>query len=342
MGDVGETSWGSWTLRRADADLDSVVAEAVAVLPAQARDPLTELAGDYYHSLDAALAYDAPALLAEHLATYRDRLRELGDGVDRAALLRSLCDVLGRHVDPETRVLVNTLVSQTVLIAGQRSPEPSERAPLAQARGLVARLVSDLDEGRHDAARAEVVRCLEEGWTPQVLLEEVLAPLHEALLARQDAAPLPRAESERRQELVRTLLFSVVPPDLSFPTVARRLVLAEPPLPVGWRGALPHLVFECAGWRVDTVAADAGAESLAKAALAHRSHVVLVQAAKAADLDEARRRIDTVRAAAPEARVLVLGRPFRAVPTLAARLGADDGCGGIADAVTAAARLAAG
>src|SRR6476661_9437338 len=95
---------------------------------------LTELAGDYYQSLDAALAYDAPALLAEHFARYRDRLAALSPGVDRAVLLRDLGDVLGRHVDPETRVLVNTLVSQTVLISGQRTPQPSERMPDAQVQ----------------------------------------------------------------------------------------------------------------------------------------------------------------------------------------------------------------
>src|SRR5690348_7475907 len=108
--DVGETSWGSWTLRRADADLDTVVAEATAVLPQQVRAPLAEMAGDYYQSLDAALAYDAPALLAEHFARYRETLAEVAPRVDRATLLRDLSEVLGRHVDPDTRVLVNTLV----------------------------------------------------------------------------------------------------------------------------------------------------------------------------------------------------------------------------------------
>jgi methanogenic corrinoid protein MtbC1 len=339
VSDVGETSWGSWTLRRADADLDTVVAEATAVLPQQVRDPLAEMAGDYYQSLDAALAYDAPALLAEHFARYRERLAQLSPGVDRALLLRNLCDVLGRHVDPETRVLVNTLVGQTVLIAGQRPPQPAERLPDAQARGLTTRLLEAVDEGRHDHARTEVVRALEDGCAPQVLLEEVLLPFHDTLLARQEEAPLQRAESERLQELVRTLLFSVVPPDLSFPMVTRRVLLTEARLPAGWRAGLPRMVFECAGWHVDTVDADACAETVAKAAHAHESQVVVVHAARAADLDLARERIAAVHEAAPAARVLAQGRPFRAVPALAARLGADAGCGGLGAAVQAAAAL---
>ena len=68
MSDVGETSWGSWTLRRADADLDTVVAEATAVLPQQVRAPLGDLAGDYYQSLDAA-AHNAPLLEQAATAT---------------------------------------------------------------------------------------------------------------------------------------------------------------------------------------------------------------------------------------------------------------------------------
>lgn len=336
---VGETSWGSWTLRRADADLDTVVAEATAVLPHQVREPVAEMAGDYYQSLDAALAYDAPALLAEHLARYRSRVAELTPGIDRAALLRSLCDVLGRHVDPETRVLVNTLVSQTVLIAGQRPPLPSERLPDAQTQGLLSRLVEAVEEGRHDQARSEVVRALEEGCAPHVLLDEVLLPFHEALLARQEDGPLSRPESERQQEMVRTLLFSVVAPDLTFPMVTRRVLLTEVRLPAGWRAGLPRMVFESAGWRVDTVPADACAETLGKAANAHDSQVVLVQAARAADLDEARERVAAVRKAAPGARVLLVGRPFRAVPALAERLGADEGCGGLAASVATAVGL---
>lgn len=339
MWGVGETSWGSWTLRRADADLDTVVAEATAVLPQQVREPVAEMAGDYYQSLDAALAYDAPALLAEHFARYRSRLAELTPGLDRAALLRSLCDVLGRHVDPETRVMVNTLVSQTVLIAGQRPPLPSERLPDAQTQGLLARLVAAVDEGRHDRTRSEIVRALEEGCAPHVLLEDVLLPFHGVLIARQEEAPLSRPEAERQQEMVRTLLFSVVAPDLTFPLETRRVLLTEVRLPAGWRAGLPRMVFESAGWHVDTVMADACAETLGKAADAHASHVVVVQATRAADLDDARERIAAVREEAPTARILAQGRPFRAVPTLAARLGADDGCGGLAASVAAATRL---
>ena len=343
---VGETSWGSWTLRRADADLDTVVAEATAVLPQQVRAPLAELAGDYYQSLDAALAYDAPALLAEHFARYRDLLTEVVPRVDRARLLRDLCDVLGRHVDPETRVLVNTLVSQTVLIAGQRAPQQSEltseQASAARSRGLVARLLEHVDEGRHADVRAELVASLEEGFSPQVLLEDVLAPLHGALLARQEETPLTRPESERQQEMMRTLLFSLVPPDLSFPLVTRRVLLSEVRLPAGWRAGLSRMVFECAGWHVDTVDADACAETLGKAAHTHDSQVVVVQAERAGDLDVARDRIAAVRQLAPAARVVAQGRPFRAVPTLAERLGADAGCGGLAAVVATAADLVRG
>jgi methanogenic corrinoid protein MtbC1 len=336
---VGETSWGSWTLRRADADLDTVVAEAAAVLPPQSRDPLVEMAGDYYQSLDAALAYDAPALLAEHFARYRYLLAELGPGVDRAELLRSLGDVLGRHVDPETRALVNTLVGQTVLIAGQRSPMALERLPVTTTEALVARLLTCVDDGEHDRARGEVVQALEDGCTPEVLLEEVLEPFHDVLVARQADAPVSRSESERRQEMMRTLLFSVVSPDLSFPMVTRHLLLTESPLPAGWRAGFPRMVFETAGWRVDGVPADACAESVTEAVEALDPQVVLVQAARAADLDDARERIAAVRAVTSTACVLALGRPFRAVPTLAARLGADAGCGGLAAAVVTAARL---
>jgi hypothetical protein len=85
--------------------------------------------------------------------------------------------------------------------------------------------------------------------------------------------------------------------------------------------------------------ADSCAETLAKAAHAHESQVVLVHAARAADLDDARDRIAALRADAPDARVLAQGRPFGAAPSLAARLGADAGCGGLAAAVPAAARL---
>ena len=338
---MGETSWGSWTLRRADADLDTVVAEATAVLPQQVRAPLAEMAGDYYQSLDAALAYDAPALLAEHFARYRDRLAAVTPRVDRAVLLRNLCDVLGRHVDPETRVLVNTLVSQTVLISGQRTPQQAEQGARSdgRTRALLARLLEQVDEGLHAQARAEVVAALEDGCPPHVLLEDVLLPFHDALVERQEEEPLPRAESERQQEMMRTLLFSVVSPDLSFPLVTRRILLTESRLPAGWRAGLPRMVFESAGWHVDTVAADACAETVAKAAHAHDSQVVVVEAARAADLDVARECIATVREVAPAARVLAQGRPFRAVPTLAARLGADAGCGGLAAAVAAAAGL---
>ena len=338
-GRVGETSWGSWTLRRADADLDTVVAEATRVLPQQVRGPVAEMAGDYYQSLDAALAYDAPALLAEHLWRYRSRLAELSPGLDRAALLRSLCDVLGRHVDPETRVLVNTLVSQTVLIAGQRPPQPSEQLPETWSRGLVGRLLDAVDEGRHDQTRSEVVRALEDGCAPHLLLEEVLVPFHDALLARHTADPLPRPEAERQQEMVRTLLFSVVQPDLTFPVVSRRVLVTEPYLPVGWRAGLARTVFEVAGWQVDTVLDDSGPEAFGLAARAHGSQVVVVPADRAGDLGLALERIAAVRAATPGAMVLAQGRPFRAAPDLAARLGADAGCGGLGLAVRAASRL---
>jgi hypothetical protein len=337
--DVGTTSWGSWSLRRADADLATVVAEATAAVPQQLRGAVAEMAGDYYLSLDAALAYDAPTLLAEHFARYRDRLPTLAPGVDRAALVRSLSEVLGRHVDAETRALVTTLVSQTVLIVGQRPPLPAEQVPEALTTCLLGRLDTAVEEGRLDDARAEVVRALEQGTAPDVLLDEVLLPLHEILLARQDERPLPRTESERLQETMRTLLFSLVPPDLSFPLVSRRVLLAEPRLPTGWRAGPARTVFEAAGWHVDTVLDDACPESFAKAAVAHESQVAVVTAARAADLDRARRRIAALRSLAPEVRVLALGRPFRAVPTLAARLDADEGCGGLGDAITGATRL---
>jgi hypothetical protein len=166
--------------------------------------------------------------------------------------------------------------------------------------------------------------------------------LHDALLARAEATPPPRTELERRQQLVRTLLFSLVPPDLGFPVLERRVLLAEAALPTGWRAGLPRTVFECTGWHVDTVLDDACAETFAKAVHALEPQVVLVQAARAADLDEAARRIAAVRAEVPAARVLALGRPFHVVPTLAARLGADAGCGGLAQAPAAAAALLQG
>jgi hypothetical protein len=100
------------------------------------------------------------------------------------------------------------------------------------------------------------------------------------------------------------------------------------------------MVFEGAGWHVDTVADDACAETVAKAALAHDAQVVVLQADRAADLDLVRERVAAVRVTAPAARVLALGRCFGAVPTLAARLGADRGCGGLSGAVGAAAGLA--
>ncbi len=339
---MGETTWGSWALRGADADLGAVVAEATAVLPPQVREPLVELAGDYYQSLDAALAYEAPSLLADHLVRARLLLAELAAAVDRATLLRSLCDVLGRHVDPETRALVDTLVGQTVLMAGQRPPPRCERVSDGQARDLAARLFTHVVDGRHDEARVEVVRALEDGAAPHVLLEEVLAPLLEALLAHQDAVAPTRQETDRQQELVRTLLFSLVPPDLSFPTVTRRVLLAEPVLPAGWRAGLSRLLFETAGWHVDTVPAESCPETWTWAAAAHASQVVVVHAGRAADLDGARSGIAAVRSAAPAACVLAQGRPFRAAPALAARLGADAGCGGPASVVDAATALVVG
>lgn len=338
---MGETSWGSWTLRRADADLVTVVAEATAVLPQQVREPLAEVALDYYRSLDAALAYDAPGLLADHLVRSRRQLSGLRAEVDRATLLRSLGEVLGRHVDAEARMQVDHLVAQTVLIAGQRTA-PAEERLAPDVDDLVARLLALVDAGDPDLARGAVVAALEDGCAPRVLLEQVLVPFHDALVARAETSPPPRTDAERQQQLVRTLLFSLVPPDLGFPVADRRVLLTEARLPAGWRAGLARTMFEVAGWRVDTVEADAPAETLAKAALTLESQVVLVQAAGAADLDEARARIDAVRGKAPESRVLALGGPFAVVPQLAQRLGAHAGCGGLAGAPAAAVGLLRG
>ncbi len=117
------TSWRSWTLQHSDATLDEVVDEAVAALPATARVAATEFAAQLYRCLDEALVSSSPELLCDFFVTYRTRADRLGEGVNRAKLLRLLCDVLGRHIDADSRILVNQLVSQTVLAAGQRRPE---------------------------------------------------------------------------------------------------------------------------------------------------------------------------------------------------------------------------
>lgn len=325
---MGDT-WGSWTLRHADADLPTVVAEATARLPLQVRAVVAEIADDYYHCLDAALAYDAPALLAEHLTHQREQLAALPTPVDRAVLLRSLCDTLGRHVDPTTRTVVNGLVTQTVLLSGQRRPDPSESVPGRPSRAVLARVVEQIDAGRYAEARGALVDALEQGAAPDRLLEEVLEPLASRLVDRQAAHRLQHTESERLQEVLRTLLFSLVTPDLSFPAERRHLLLLEPDLPVGWRASFPRLVLETTGWSVDAVTCEAGRRLLAETVQRRRPQAVVLPARHAGDLDQVRAQTRVVRETSPTVAVVLLGRPFVAVPSLARRLGADAGCGGV-------------
>lgn len=300
------------------------VAYTVTVAVGDTSLPLRNVVELHLESLDAALALDAPELLADHARWQPVRLRALHTAFDDGALNQAILTTLQDHLPDDAMREVRAIYDAAdTLAADTRDVEASAVAlPDGLARTyLLATLVGDR-EGAIQVVR-EAMANLDDA---QIMLT-ILKPAQEELGRLWETGEVSVAH-EHYTTAVTQLCLSLLYPRLvrNRTLLGRRLVatgVGDEAHEVGIR--MISDLFEQGGWRTTFLGSDLPDKDIIEFALQQGADVLAVSATMAGHLTAVRRLITLLRydPRADHIRVLVGGRLFNAYPRLSEVVGAD-------------------
>jgi methanogenic corrinoid protein MtbC1 len=317
----------------------AVAAEALALLDLPESSEYAALAEDGIKTLDAALAVDQPAILADFLGYAATRLSALSGGLaDPQGLAASFRRLVGTRLAPDDAAAVESFVDRALSLARWSAPTEPDREHF----GPLARDYLDLVlAGRRDEARALARRALQSGGTVRTVLMEILEPAQREIGRRWQVGEISVAQEHFCTAVTQLVLTDLYPYLFTGAGRTRRLVAVDAPgslHQVGLRMVVDLLEFE--GWETSYIGSTTP-EEIVDQVVKHGAAVLAISASMPSQVPAVAALIAAVRAdpRARDLKVLVGGRPFSVAPDLVTTVGADDWAASAADAVDACNRL---
>jgi methanogenic corrinoid protein MtbC1 len=303
----------------------AVGADVLRLLDLPRDDDLMELAELGVTTLDAALAHDRPALLADCLAFAARRLVVLtGRRPGRADLL-ALPGRLAPGTIPQAAVgAVESFLARALDVM---VPGDLERLDPLPGLGDLARryLVAALD-GRRDEAVAMVLDAVRHGTDLATVLTDVLEPAQKEIGRLWQEGEISVAQEHLCTSITQRVMSELYPYLFTGAPRRHRLVAVQAPgslHEVGLRMVVDLLEHE--GWDTTYLGEGASAAEVVESVATHRADVLAVSASMPGQVRGVAALIAAVRSDPRTARVKVVvgGRPFLVDPGLVEDLGAD-------------------
>ena len=284
--------------------------------------------------LGTALLFEEPGLFAhevrwavtafEHRGLSRDQLRRSLD---------CLREALQEKLPPPAQGAALDYLDRGIAALGSDDTDPLT-TPIedgTQHGRLALRYLEQVLLGARIRATELVVEAAENGASLQALFEDVLMPVQREIGNQWHRGELSIAEehfcTSTTQHTITALIERAQQRRETDPGAApERGVVAAAACSGNMHDMPLRLlagVFEESGWRVIQLGCDVPPTEVGHAATAFSVDVVLLSATLSLHLDPLKRAIQEVRRARPEARVLVGGQIFAALPSLCDKVGAD-------------------
>jgi methanogenic corrinoid protein MtbC1 len=305
-----------------DLPLDRV-AQQVSALVGEPTHGVRELVSLHVGALAAALALDAPELLADHRRWESVRLGAMHEPVDRARLDESVRLVLAEHVEADAQDALDSVYAAAARVR-DAGPDDERVLPEMAQEYLGAAL-----QGPPERALRVVQDAVAVGTPVAEIMVGILQPAQEELGRRWEEGALSISEEHRITATTQLALAAL------YPQVAAGADReADPPTmvaaAVGSEGhdlgiRMISDLMESEGWRTAYLGASVPAPDLVRFLRHRRPDVLAVSTTLAVHLLDVRALVAAVREdpVTSRVRVLVGGRPFSRHPRLAALVGAD-------------------
>lgn len=281
-----------------------------------------ELTTLYLLTLDAAVALEQPALLADHITWQRVRLRSLEAAVSDD-LVRTTCwEALAGYVEPEDAEGVDELLRAALALAATAEATAIEPVLTPEAQ----RYLDDLVRGDRVAALTAIGRALSEGLGVREILLGVVQPAQLALGWLWEQGRITVAHEHRAtaiSELALAMLLPLIDRERSARGRAVSLCAGTEPHHLGLRIVTDLL--EEAGWRTTYLGVCVPQSDTVDLISFLRADLLLVSATMGHHVPAAGRLIRAVRRdpRLERLRIVVGGRAFQLAPQLVRSVGAD-------------------
>ncbi|MCX6396862.1 MAG: cobalamin-dependent protein [Propionibacteriales bacterium] len=332
-------TWDSPCLAGLGVNPAAVAAEALSLLQLPDSIELSALSEDGIKTLDAALAVDQPAILADFLSYAASRLSVLSGGTaDAPAAVTTFRDLLGRRLTPPDADRVDAFIEHALTLTTWAAPaEPDQERFGPLARGYLTLVL----QGRRDDARAFVQDALRRGTSIRSILLDVLEAAQREIGRRWQIGQISVAQEHYCTAVTQMVLTDLYPRLFTGTPSPHRLVAVDAPgslHQVGLRMVVDLLEFE--GWETSYVTSTDPGDIVDHVAQ-HQASVLAISVSMPGQIPHVQALIAAIRSdpRARDVKVLVGGRPFTVAPELVSAIGADDFASSAADAVTTCNRL---
>lgn len=331
--------WDSGRLARLGPDPAAVATETLALLDLPDSSEYAALAEDGVKTLDASLAVDQPAILADFLSYAATRLSALSHGLsDPQASVSSFRVLIRSRLAADDAAAVEAFFDRALALTRWSAPAEPDREHFGPLARDYLELVLD---GRRDDARALAQHALQNGGNVRTVLMEILEPAQREIGRRWQIGEITVAQEHYCTAVTQLVLTDLYPYLFTGVGRTRRLVAVDAPgslHQVGLRMVVDLLEFE--GWETSYLGATTP-DDVVDQVVKHGAAVLAISASMPSQVPGVAALVAAVRAdpRARDVKVLVGGRPFTVAPDLVAKVGADDWAASAADAVEACNRL---
>jgi methanogenic corrinoid protein MtbC1 len=294
--------------------------------------------------LAAAVRVAEPALFARRVQWLKRAALARGAGEqDLKRALDSLSAALERELPASLQAAVRPALDLAVrgFDAGPAA-EPHRLDAAQPHQRLALRYLSLCLDGKPQEAIATVLRALDSGQPPSALYTEVLLGAEKEIGELWHVGDVTIAEehlvSETTRELMARIVARAAPATPDGPALIAASITGNAH-DIGLRAAAD--LFRIAGWRCLYLGANVPAKEIGAFAASSGVALVLLSATLTTQLKALAEAVETVRALAPNSKILVGGLAFDGVPELWRNLGADAYASTIDSAVDIGAKLVA-
>ena len=326
-------SWESPALRSVRSEPRILAGEVAADLGLLSAS-VVEVVRLHLEALDAAMALEAPELLADQMRWQRVRLDSAGAPFGPEDVDRAVREALAPFLDEGGRALIEQLQNAAaVLGASGTISDATEQLGEGPALDYLTAALA----GRRDDAIGVVRKAMMSEVDVSDIMVDILQPAQLELGRLWESGEISIAHEHYTTAITQLALSLLYPRMLLNRTLLGRSIVATS------IGSEAHEVgirmisdlLEQAGWRTAYLGADVPNADVIERVAQHRADVLAVSATMAGHIRGVRELISELRAdpRCADVRVLVGGRPFTINPRLAAIVGADGWAPGAQEAL---------